>query len=425
MQQTSQPTPAANRTMGPQDLNAIARRAITMGIIGTDGRPKGPAAKRTLPISGGGNFVPASTPQITITPSNVGLLVGFWVEVQTTISNASAAPINLTDFGPANLLANIQLQDLQNNTRIQVPGWVMAFSNSVRNHGQPFGSSLIHTTGIDSPINWGANFQAQIQAPAQIAASGTGIVTMWYFIPVSYSDEDLRGIIYINVLNATVQLILAFPGNGGTAGQNGVSICAGFTGDPTQAVYQATVAGQALASVTQTNVLVNVSQVFFDSIPADPKLGLLIPQIDVATVYELKQTTQTALVANQDFPYQYPNYRDILATYLVYVNNPTGGIRQGGQDINYLEILTANFTALWKKSASLVALETRNLIGTDMPPGTYYFNTRRKPINSTQYGNIQLIVNALTVNTGAYTMVAIEDFAVQQNLSIAGSLAAS
>jgi len=415
----------AQSQVSPQALNGLARKAIVEGIIGSGGQKLGPAAKRVYPISGGGTFVPANTGQITITPQNVGLLIGFWVEIQVVVSNASAAPINLTDLGPANLLANIQLQDLQNNTRINCPGWTLAMSNSVRNHGQPFGSSMISHTGIDSPINWGANFANQISAPPSIPAGQSGTVTMWYFVPVSYSDEDLRGIIYINVLNATCQLILAFAGNGGVVAQNGVTICVSSTGDATQSVYQATVGGQNLALVTQTSALVNVFQVFYDSIPSDPKLGLMIPQIDASTVYEIKQTTLTALVANQDFPYQYPNYRDILATYAIYVNTQAGGIRQGGQDMNYIEVLTANFTALWKKTAALVALETRNLIGTDMPPGCYYFNTRRKPINSTQYGNIQLVFNALTVGTGAYLMVAIEDFAAQQALSIAGSLAAS
>jgi P3 major capsid protein len=409
----------------PQSLNGFARAAIVNGVMGTDGMRKGPAVKRAYQISGGGNFVPANTPQITITPSNVGLLLGFWVEVQLTVSNTSGFPIQLTDLGPANALAQIQLNDLQNNTRIQCPGWLVALSNSVRNHGQPFGSAMPHNTATDSPINWGSVFANQISAPSQIATGTSGVVTMWYYVPVAYSDEDLRGVIYINVLNSTVQLILNFAGNGGTVGQNGVTICQSFAGDGTQAVYQATNAGATLANVTQTNALVNIWQVFYDSIPKDPKYGLLVPVIDASTVYELKQTTLSAIVANQDFPYQYPNYRDILSTFLVYVNNPTGGVRTGGVDMNYLQLLTANFTAIWKKTPALVALETRNLIGTDMPPGMYYLNTRRKPINSTQFGNIQIIINPLTANAGAYLMVGIEDFAVQQALSIAGSLAAS
>lgn len=422
------PTQPARPQMDAGTFNQFCRDAITKGVIGSNGMRLGPAAKRTIPISGGGTFVPNNTPQITVTPQNVGLLIGFWVQVVITVNNGSANPINLTDFGPANALANVQLQDLQNNTRIQCPGWLVAFSNSVRNHGQPFGSSMLRTTGMDSPINWGANFAGQISAPQTIPNGQNGVVTMWYFVPVCYSDTDLRGVIYINVLNATVQLILSFAGNGGTVGQNGVTICAKSVadgGDGTQAVYQCTVGGQNATLVTQTAVTVNVSQVFYDSLPKDPQLGLLIPQLDASTVYEMKQTTQSALVANQDFPYQYPNYRDILSTYVVYVNNPVGGVRGNGTDVNYLQVLTANFTALFKKTPALFALQTRNLIGTDMPPGCYYYNTRQKPINSTQYGNIQFIINPATVNAGAYEMIGIEDFAAQQSLSIAGSLAAS
>ena len=418
-------TPPGGQQVTPQQLNGFSRKAITEGVMGTDGRKKGPAVKRTYQISGGGTFVPANTPQITLTPSNVGLLVGFWVEVVTVVNNTSTQTVTLTDLGPANLLANIQLNDLQNNTRIQCPGWALALSNSVRNHGQPFGSALVKTTGTDTPINWGSSFASQISAPATIATGNSGTVTMWYWVPVCYSDEDLRGGIYINVLNSTVQLILSFPGNGGTVGQNGVTIATlAPNGDSTQAVYSCA-AGGTLANVTQTSATVTVFQVFYDSIPSDPKFGLLLPPVDLATVYEIKQTTQSAVVSNQDFAYQYPNYRDILATYMAYVSNPVGGVRGNGSDINYLEVLTANFTAIWKKTPALVAVETRNMIGTDMMPGFYYFNTRRKPINSTQFGNIQLIMNPLTVNAGAYQMVAIEDFAVQQTLSIAGSLASS
>lgn len=418
------PTTQQQPQASPAALNMFARNAITKGVVSSDGKSMlGPAAKRTYQLSGGGVFTPANTQQITITPQNVGLLLGFWVKIVTVVQNGSAVTINRTDFGPANLLANIQLQDLQNNTRIQCPGWLMAFSNSVRNHGQPFGSSLVDTTGIDSPVNWGNNFAGQISAPATIAAGQPGTVTMWYYVPVAYSSDDLRGAIYINVLNSTVQLILGFPGNGGAVGQNGVTICAANGSDSTQAVYVGAAAG-SVAAVTQTSATVSVYQVFYDSIPSDPKYGLLIPQIDASTVYELKQTTQSAMVANQDFPYQYPNYRDILATYMVYVD-AAAGTRAGGTDINYLQLLTANFTAIWKKNPDLVALETRNLIGTDMPPGAYYFNTRRNPVNSNQYGNIQLVMNPSVAAAGAYQMIGIEDFATQQLLGIAGSLAAS
>ena len=73
--------------------------------------------------------------------------------------------------------------------------------------------------------------------------------------------------------------------------------------------------------------------------------AIILPPLDVSTVYELKQTTLTAVVPGQDFPYQYPNYRDIVSTVAVYVNTAATGARGVGADVNYWELLSANFTA--------------------------------------------------------------------------------
>jgi hypothetical protein len=399
-------------------LNGTARAAI-----------KAKAIKRTYQIFSG-NFVPANTPQITVNPQNVGLLKGFYVQVVLSVTNNSAVTVNLTDLGPANALAQVQFQDLQNNSRIQAPGWAIAFNNTVRTPPMPFGSAVLHTTGIDTPINFGNNFTGQIAAPSTIAAAGTGTVTMWYWVPIAYSDVDLRGAIWANVVNATMQLNLAFPGNGGTS-QYGVSLCVANGSDSTQSIFVGAAAG-AVTSVTMTNASVTVYQVFMDQIPVLPTAmngfpagTLLLPVTDLATIYEIKQTVQTAVQANQDFNYQYSNFRDFLSTTMIYVNNGTTGTRGNGTDINYLQLLSANFTAIWKKSPALVALETRDKLNIDMPPGVYYFNYRQRPISTTQYGNMQLTLNANVAAAGAYALYAVEDFALIQTLSVAGSLAAS
>jgi len=86
---------------------------------------------------------------------------------------------------------------------------------------------------------------------------------------------------------------------------------------------------------------------------------------------------------------------------------------------------SANFTNIWKIEPALSALMTRQMINVDMPPGFYYFESREKPISTTQYGNMQLILNAITAANNPYQLVAVEDFALVQTLSMAGSLAAS
>ena len=53
------------------------------------------------------------------------------------------------------------------------------------------------------------------------------------------------------------------------------------------------------------------------------------------------------------------------------------------------------------------------------------FDSRNRPISTTQYGNMQLILNAASASSNPYSLVAVEDFALVQTLSMAGSLAAS
>lgn len=389
--------------MNAAQLNAFARAAINAQAV-----------ERTQLLNST-TLVPANTPQLTINPRNVGLIRGFWVQVIHTVHNGSGVQIDLTDFGPANALAQIQFNDLNNITRIQTPGWHLHFSNSCKAR-RPFGTAFVRGTGIDTPIDYGSNFIGQISAPASIAAGQDGTLTMWYWVPLAYSQTDLRGAVYANVVNSTMQLIFSMPGTFGIqpAVQSGT--------DSTLALYVGHAAG-SVAAVTLSSTTIVTYQVYMDQLPTDPKLGVLLPIIDLATIYELKQTTQQGIVANQDFNYQYANFRDFLSTFVVYVNNGTTGARGVGGDINYWALQSANASNIWKMTPDLIALKTRNYLGCDLPPGCYYFGSREKPINTVQYGNMQLTLNALTATNTPVQLVGVEDFALQQTLTMAGSLA--
>jgi len=379
------------------------------------------------------NLVPALTPQVTVYPRNVGLIRGFWVKVVHTISNASGGQATLTEFGAAHALSQIQFNDLQNLTRIQTSGWHLAFINAAKSR-RVFGAQNVisaqknDTTNSSAaapnqfPIDYnptdifkGASvpWVNQILATPFIADDGTGTVCMWYYVPLAYSDTDLRGAIYANVVQATMQLILSFPGS------NGVQLAAVTGADSTLALYTAA----STANIEITNTLVTVYQEYFDQLPVAN--GVVLPLLDLATIYDLKQTIQTGITAGQDFGYQYANFRDILSTIAVYVNTGATGARSGGADMNYWALQSANATNIWKKEPGLIALQNRNFMSADWPNGVYYFDTRKKPISTTQYGNMQLIMNPITAGAGAYQLVGVEDFALAQQLSMAGSLASS
>jgi|HubBroStandDraft_5_1064220.scaffolds.fasta_scaffold02065_11 hypothetical protein len=415
-------SPQQTQASQNQQLNSLARMAI---------RSRG--VRRLQNIFNQTYSTPIPS-QITITPRNVGLVMGFFVKVVATVTNSSASStLTLSDFGPANILSQLQLNDLQNNTRIQTTGFHLAMINSWKSK-RAYASALTgirgtdtgnQTTGndfwgTDSPIGYGSNWTT-ISAPTSIGESTAGTVTMWYYVPLAYNPDnpqtpDFRGAIYANVVNATWQLLLNTPGTYGSV------LVAPFGTDSTQAVFAQTSNFSVNAAIT--SLTISVYQDYYDQLPTG-NAGVLLPILDLATIYELKYTNATSISSGQDYPYQYANFRQFLSTLAVYVNTAATGARGVGGDINYWALQAANFSNIWKIEPDLVALMTRQHLGLDLPPGCYLFDSRNRPISTTQYGNMELILNASTAGTGAYELVCVEDFAIVQTLSMAGSLAAS
>ena len=149
--------------------------------------------------------------------------------------------------------------------------------------------------------------------------------------------------------------------------------------------------------------------------------GPILPMMDLNTIYDLKFTTQTGLAAGQDFPIPYANYRQFLSTTPIFNN---GGEFNSGSDVNYWALQAANNTQLKRVSADIAALEARQTFMADPPPGVYYFDHRDKPIDTISFGNMELVLNASEINTGAQVVVGYESFQTPQATAIAGSLPA-
>ena len=340
---------------------------------------------------------PANQNVLNIVPRNVGLIKGFVVEVSAVVTNNATNPLALSDFNIANILSQVVFTDLNNNVRINTSGWHLEFIDTAKRN-RVFGSSQ----PSDSPIKYGSNWNVK-SAPATIAASGTGTVTQKYWVPLAYSDQDLRGSVYGNVVNATMNLQLTLNTNVSiTSGDSTLNI---YTGNPS----------------TLTSATVTVYQVYLDQLPQG-KQGPVLPILDLSTVYELKNTTFSGIVANQEFSMQYSNFRDFLSTFMIYYN---GTARATGADISYLALQSANFTNIFKVDPYLQAMRTRNKVSTDFPPGVYYFDHRNKPLATTQYGNLELVMNPSTAGASAYCLVGYEDFALMNTITQAGSLAGS
>lgn len=395
---------AAQPRMSPQQLNALQRQAVLASSV------------NMVQSIFSATVNPATTPVLQIQPRNVGFIKRFIVKFSATVTNSDGAnPITLTDFGLANFFSNIQFTDLNNNQRINTTGWHIGFLNSIR-HRKPFATGwqplesladLAAGTYADQMSKYGNNFTC-VKAPTSITDDGgTGVIQGYLDIPLTYSDDDLRGGIYANVVNAVMQLQLTF---------NPQPFSAAAT-DSTNAVYKGS------TSAAFSNVQVTIYQEYLDQLPQGQG-GVILPNLDVSTIYELKYSQFQNLPSGVDFPVQFANFRDFLSTFAIYNSNSANDSgRATGGDINYWALQAANFTNFWKLDPTTQAMMTRQIFSSDFPAGVYYQSYRRKPISTVQYGNVELVVNPSTSTTNSYLFVAWEDFSLINTLTQAGSLA--
>lgn len=345
---------------------------------------------------------------LNIVPRNVGLIKRFIVEISGTYTSVGVAAS--TAFGLSNLLSNVTFSDLNNNQRINTIGPHLNILKQVKaRHTDPSSSPI--STKIDDSM-MGGQFVASGTAPNfpvivyPLPSTAAAAFRAVFEIPLAYSDNDLRGAIYANVINASMQLQLTLNPTPSPAGT-----------DNTLAVW-----GTATGPIT--NVTVTVYQVYLDQLPVGSQ-GVILPMMDLSTVYELKSTNLNGFSAGQDFPIPYANFRDFLSTLIIFNStNATAGLKNGS-DVNYFALQSANFTNIFKIDPLLAAQMTREIIESDLPLGTYYFSHRKKPISTLQYGNMALVVNPISASAGAYVLVGWEDFALVNSVTQAGSLAAS
>lgn len=333
---------------------------------------------------------------LSFVPQNVGLTLGFLVEVTAGVTNGATNTATLTGFGASNLVNQITYTDLQNLQRVQTTGYHLAMLNSAK-QGFVFGGSYAPNV----PLGYGNNWSVQ-SAPATIAGSGTGTVRYVYSVPLAYNANDLRGAVYTNVVNATQNLQIVL---------NKTPFIA--SGDPLNAVYTGNGSGAYTSTVTVT-----VYQIYRDQIPFQNGIPIL-PILDLNTVYDIKNTTITGMATNQDFPFAYPNMRQFLSTFAIYDN---GGTFNTGSDINYWSLSSANSTLLWKLSPEIAALFARQTFMCDPPAGVYYFDSRNKPIDTVTFGNMALNLNASTVNASAQVIIGTEAFQQVNQIPYASSL---
>ena len=335
----------------------------------------------------------------------VGFLKRFWLETAATIQNSDTVnDVSLTQWGPAQLYSNVQFLDLSNNTRINCAGWFL-HQVSTAKRGRPYGCSFVS----DSPVNYGNNYPVMRATPViNHGGTNTGTINFIHEIPITYSDTDFRGGIWLGVTGNTAQMQLTINPNPGlqTFAQGG---------DPTLAIYQGS------TNVQITSLTYKMYQNYLDQMPRGQNGQVILPINDISTVYLLNTVVPPInLTTSQDIPIPYSNFRDFLSTSVIFDN---GGQLNAGTDINYWALQAANFVNMINVDTNLLGLWTRNMIQDDMPTGSYYFSHRHKPISVLQFGNQYLVANLNLVNSSsAKFLVGYEMFALVNLVAQAGAL---
>lgn len=384
--------PSARMPVGQYNLlarqqliqNSIRKKQIIYSFTGN------PATINNT-INIGGNYVRMA-----------GLLTRFLVEVTATFADSTGGTPTATEIGAANLLSNIQFTDLQNNQRHNCSGVQLALTSCMKRH-YPWLTSF---TEAQKPFNGPATAPPIMQLTAPTTTT-TGTARCVYEIPVSVSNQDLTGAIFLGVYGAQLSLQLQINPNPCPA-----------TGDSTFAVFYGF--ASSIPSVT-----VNIYQEYYDQLPMNNG-AFVLPPLDISTVYQLTYTNFTNLTANQDYYIPYANYRRYMSQSLIYNNSGTnGGLSSDGSDIDYLALVAANFTNIFK----VEPLEQKRLMReqqmTDLFQGLYVFKTYDKPIDTQNYGNLQLDINPITAGANAYAYVMSEFIAYQNQIAQAPSLPAN
>jgi hypothetical protein len=375
---------AARPQMSPQQQNAMVRQLILRGgVLGNQYFP--PAVDMwqqlnpILPSSVGPGSV------ITIQLRNVGLVKRLVVEFSATVTAGATSAQNLTPLGLANLISNVTFVDLGNNTRINDTGWHLNLISSVKRR-RVFCAAYTS----DTPNGYGNNNNRVMFAPSSVAATTSTPVKFILEIPFVKNNHDLRGAIFADVTNAVMQVQITL----------NPQMFVSSTADPTLAVYQS--AGSDLASLSAVTVQCN--QNYLDQLPRNPQTAApILPALDLGTAYLLNNTAGGLPVINQDNGFAFVNARSYESVAFVYDNNGTLNIN--GVDLNYLAVTSANFTNILRYDGMMAVTAERDILGDDFPKGTRYLDFRHRPVNTDQYGNMQLIINPSSVLGSAATFL--------------------
>lgn len=321
---------------------------------------------------------------------NVGIITRLLLKVTCTVaatySAAGSAPV-LSPRGPYHLINRIRLTDFNNTDRINCSGDELYIVNCTRRATYAGYNNESAAAVANHPV---------IPAPTNTAAGQQ--LTFFLEVPLAFDPAvDLRG------------AILAQTG----AGELSLNIDWNntlFASGNADAVFNGGTNLTAMAVDSATGISVTVYQDFY--MPQKVDGQVVLPGLDLITAYEISGGLKSSdnLNAGAQKLINMPNYRSVIGTYIRYVN---GGVMNGASspDITKLQLIANGNNILYERDLDAQLYEQRLYFNSDTRPGMYQIMSRRKPIETAMFGNVQIAVTPANVQAGnTYISTCLESF---------------
>lgn len=328
--------------------------------------------KRLQPVNG------ALGSQLKIPLLRMGIMTGVLLQftVPVTIATAPAVPSPVAPWNIANV---VSYQDFAGVQRTRTHGFQLWAAQSFK-----AGDAMSSIPAANYAGGAGPSLNAITNIINLPTAVGSANITFSIYVPMAYNpDSDLTGavltqtnvgehFININLSNALVNA------------------------DPWISPY---LSG---AVTSGGNVVVEAFQYYIQPQAMDAQN---LPVIDLSTVYGFEGAIQNTanITTGQSVYVNYPNNRSVLSALFNYENSST--FSADGSDVNGL-ILMANSNTNFREMSSRMLKETmRNMVNCDMPGGSFFISSRRQPIMTQLYANVQARFDLGTVNAGNVTQI--------------------
>jgi hypothetical protein len=354
----------ANNNVDVYTQNMMARQMLLQSGISM--------VKRLQPITG------ALGSQVKIPLLRMGIMTGVLLQftVPVVIASAPAVPSPVAPWNIANV---VSYQDFAGVQRTRTHGFQLWAAQSMKNGDAMSAIPAMNYGGGEGPsLNSITNV---LNVPAAV---GSANITFSLYVPMAYNpDNDLTGAVLTqtNVGEHFINVQLA----------NAL-----VNADPWIAPY---ISG---AVTSGGNVTIEAFQYYIQPQAMDAQN---LPVIDLSTVYGFEGAIQNTanITTGQSVYVNYPNNRSVLSALFNYENASV--FTANGADVNGIILMANSNTNFRELSPRLVKETMRNMCNSDLPGGSYFLSSRRQPIMTQLYANVQARFDLGTVNSGGVTQI--------------------